>query len=329
MVRSKLRGWEVLNCLHVSPAGFNQSFRLSRDILPPDMTEPQDATGLDVRLESVLEGAFQAAGRGGGRRNLVRAFHQHAEFVVGPRAQQKYLNMSLPCSVLLGAAASTQKGVARMRLAGADVTRTKGHFGVYTSLLPAVPALRGWAWRSRVMNSRWGALYAGLAGPWSRKGREWFLQHRRNYSAVPLLAPLARGAAALGAEADGVADLGVVVPTTRVWADSGDAGVTVGLQSPELLQGGSGWGVEGDVSRQGWGTSLRVRGARTSKGNGEYSFLAGSYWQEPIQSRHTLSYVSHGKRARAVAGFRSDSDHKRLRFALEMELPPADPRATA
>lgn len=257
----------------------------------------EEHSGLDTSRIGGTSGAGGVSGTAFDLGHLT--WEQKAELVVGPRAQARYLNLSLPVSVLLGLAASTE---ASAEAKGGEFFSV-GPVRAYAQLTqPGLRELRGWAWAAELKDAWAGLFRAEVQRPWGLgSGGRWSLEHTRTHGAVPLPWPLLRASTAI---ADTLAQLwdapgplatvvSAVVPITRLRAASSGGSAGLGLRSADAPLGGAGWGGSLEASRQGWGAQVHLAGGdgEGDWGRPQYTVTAQGLWRQALQLAHEFRWM--------------------------------------
>jgi len=348
----KLQGlWQPLASFRLSSSGgAGADLRWSRELLPSEESEGADGSGLDVHLETSVDqpwpleprarqaGDVEALGfaRAAGSAQLPRpVLRQSAEVVIGPRAQAKYLNLTLPVSVVLGAAVSSEDSEEAMRDSAGSYSKGLGPVQVYARLTsPGIRELRGWAWAAEVADAWAGLFRTQVQRPWTRGGDSghWSLEHIRTHGVFSLPRPLAAGAASVssavarlldgfapGAEAEPYA---AVIPTTRLRAGSDGGGAALALQSSESALGGSGWEGTVEANRLGWGARLRLKGGsgQGAWGQPQYTVTGQAPWRKPLSLMHEFKWTLSDGQGAWVAVRPGEGEGKKPRVNMGLEI---------
>ncbi|CAE8586571.1 unnamed protein product, partial [Polarella glacialis] len=262
-----------------------------------------DGSGLDVHLETTLE--VPRADPEMSRPRALR-LEQRAEVVFGPRAQQKYMNLSLPVGLSVGAVLSPQRQAKSVDASGGSAGTDFGPVSFFARFsVPGLQELRGWRVGANLDDARAGAFSGQVQRPWGRKDGssdpgQWFLQHLRTHGIIrlpsfvgdglasasdrlaawsPPWSPGARSPEPQG-RADSLAPRPAVVPATRLRLGSDGGGAALGLESAQSGLGGPGWNGVVEVGRQGWGTRVSLAAGSADEGIGQprYTLTAHSPW---------------------------------------------------
>jgi len=301
---STLRAWRPLATLRLMPTGCEGSLRWSRSLSGESPEQLCDGSGLEVHLESVLAGEWPSAQEPPSSLELVTGmtdpgsekapprFKQSVELVVGPTAQARYLNVTLPVGVLFGASVDSQavrttaEGDSRGRQSEGQPFRVYAHFTV-----PGLNDLRGWLCELKADDSLVGQVQAQLLLPWARGSKtRWSVQHQRTHGAVSLpymsMKRLAAAAAAVASSWDGRVRgpreglCEAVIPTTLVKLSSDGRGAALSIDSSQAGLGGPGFGATVEATTAGWGVQLGLAGGNSQRGWGQphYSITAQAPW---------------------------------------------------
>ncbi|CAE8658000.1 unnamed protein product, partial [Polarella glacialis] len=275
-----------------------------------------DGGGLDVHLETTLE--VPRADPEMSRPRALR-LEQRAEVVFGPRAQQKYMNLSLPVGLSVGAVLSPQRQAKSVDASGGSAGTDFGPVSFFARFsVPGLQELRGWRVGANLDDARAGAFSGQVQRPWGRKDGssdpgQWFLQHLRTHGIIrlpsfvgdglasasdrlaawsPPWSPGARSPEPQG-RADSLAPRPAVVPATRLRLGSDGGGAALGLESAQSGLGGPGWNGVVEVGRQGWGTRVSLAAGSADEGIGQprYTLTAHSPWNGRTSLAHDFKWV--------------------------------------
>jgi len=310
---STLRAWRPLTTLRLMPTGCETLLRWSRSLSGEPPEQLCDGSGLEVHLESLLAVDWPSAQelrsnpsaqelpsnielvtgiKDPGSKKAPPRYKQSVELIVGPQAQAKYLNLTLPVGILLGASLDSQAlgPTAESGLSGQQSEnqplRVYAHFTA-----PGLNDLRGWLCELKAEDSWAGQLQAQLLRPWARGSKAlWSVQHQRTHGAVSLphlsLERLAAAAAAVASSWDGRVRgsseglCEAVIPTTLVKVGSNGRGAALSIDSSQAGLGGPGFGATVEATTAGWGIQLGLAGGNSQRGWGQphYSITAQAPW---------------------------------------------------
>lgn len=310
----QLRGWSPQGRLSAFRSGCSGSVRWSKAIMPSD--HEADGSGLDLRLESSVQAPWEHSAE-----NL--RFQQRAEVVFGPRAQAKYLNVSLPFGVLLGAVAGNSVNEDDSSGNSIGPVRLYGKFST-----PGISRLNGWTADGQVQDAQVGHVSGEVYGPWhsSREQVQWFLKHVRSHGPIRLPRFVGNSLAAVSSLFPGEEKTGqltprpVVIPSTKIRLSSEGTGAALGLESSPNL-GGSGWNGIVEVGPLGWGTRLSVAAgnADSELGQPRYSVSAHAPWKGNASLTHELKWMfTDGQWAGVTIRDGGPNGGKRVNFGVEI-----------
>lgn len=305
---AKLRGWQPSLSATVASSGNSASLRWSKALLPDEEApspEQADGTGLDLHFESSLKAAQpQSVSK------AENEWEQRAEVVIGPRAQAKYLNFSLPVGVALGAVVSS-------RVQPDDDGRPgtpPWHPKFFAELSwPGLYELCGWLLEARTLHRKVGALSGQAMRAWSSAENpsppaQWSLQHFKQHPPVRLPNIVGDGMdSASSFLRDRLSWLRqrsdpwtlrsssrpAVMPATKLRISSDGPSALLGLQSAQAGLGGSGFESVAEVSRLGWGAKLAVALGIADQGFGQprYAVTATGAWHNSTSVTHELKWM--------------------------------------
>jgi len=301
---STLKAWRPLATLRLMPTGCEMLLRWSRSLSGELPEELCDGSGLEVHLESLLAGEWPSAQELPSNLELLTGitdpgsekapprFKQSVELIVGPMAQARYLNLTLPVGVLLGASLDSQapSPTAESDLSGqqsaSQPLRVYARFTV-----PGLNDLRGWLCELKADDSWAGQIQAQLLRPWARDSKAlWSVQHQRTHGAVSLphltLGHLRAAAAGIASSWDGRVRgpseglCEALIPTTLVKLGSAGRGAALSVDSSQAGLGGPGFGATVEATTAGWGVQLGLAGGNSQRGWGQphYSITAQAPW---------------------------------------------------
>ncbi|CAE7205584.1 NTF4 [Symbiodinium natans] len=304
---TKLRGWQPSLRASVASTGKSASLRWSKALLPDDEAPSQqpDGTGLDLHFESSLK-----ADKPQSLSKVENEWEQRAEVVIGPRAQAKYLNFSLPVGVALGAVFSSRAQPGD----GASQATLPWRPKFFAELSwPGLYELRGWLVEAQTLHRRIGALSGQARRAWRSKAdpsppAQWALTHFKQHP--PFRLPNAVGNSMDSASSflrDRLtwlrqrsdpwtlrgASRPAVMPATKLRIGSDGPSALLGLQSAEAGLGGSGFESVVEVSRLGWGAKLAVALGIADQGFGQprYAVTASGAWHNSTSLMHELKWM--------------------------------------
>ncbi|CAE7306415.1 NTF4 [Symbiodinium sp. CCMP2592] len=280
----------------------------SKALLPDEEAlspEQVDGTGLDLHFESSLKAAQpQSVSK------AENEWEQRAEVVIGPRAQAKYLNFSLPVGVALGAVVSS-----RGQPGDGDRPGTPPWHPKFFAELswPGLYELRGWLLEARTLHQKIGALSGQAMRAWSSAENpsppaQWSLQHFKQHPPVRLPNIVGNGMDSassflrdrlswLRTRSDPWTLRGAsrpaVMPATKLRISSDGPSALLGLQSAQAGLGGSGFESVAEVSRLGWGAKLALALGIANQGFGQprYAVTATGAWHNSTSVTHELKWM--------------------------------------
>jgi len=335
--RSSLRGgWQPVTKVRLSHTGHSASMRCSKALLTDsgDGGEPlADGSGLDVNMETSVESPWPDANHQSQDQfgNIMpqtppgppqAVWRQKAEVVVGPRAQAKYLNLTLPMGVLLGAELRSGGGIAE------DSMWAGGPLSLYARFeMPGIRELSGLMGEGEVEDQWAGRLQGSVAKPFGKDAHaHWSLEHMRTHGLVRLPRALVGKMMQSGGWISSALGLGpgapspTLVPGTRVQASCNGCGATLALKSSQAGLGGPGWGGSVEMTTAGWGAGVKLSAGNADSGMGQpmYSVLASAPWGSPMRLLHEFKLMlADGQGVWAkVDGSRKGGP--RLNFGLEV-----------
>lgn len=300
---STLRAWRPLATLRLMPTGCETALRWSRSLSGESPEQLCDGSGLEIHLESLIAGGWPSAQElpsdleqltgmaDPGRDQAPPRFKQSVELIFGPMAQARYLNLTLPVGVLLGASLESRApGVTpENNLNGQSASQPFRAYARFTA--PGLNDLRGWLCELKADDSWAGQVQAQLLRPWARGSKAlWSVQHQRTHGAVSLphlaLGRLREAAAAVASSWDGrVRGLSeglceAVIPTTLFKVGSAGRGAALSVDSSQAGLGGPGFGATVEATTAGWGIQLGLAGGSSQRGWGQphYSITAQAPW---------------------------------------------------
>lgn len=289
--RWKARKWgQPYLRAQLSSDGPGVSLQWSKALLEKEVVP--NGTGLDVHVESALQEYPTEDSR-------ALQWSQRAELLVGPRAQEKLLNHSLPVGVLFGIAASRtfQDG----RVVEQELPTPYFRFEA-----PGLPDINGLVFDGAMKERHVGLLRGIVQGPWARlfKGSSqaaapvrWSVENTRTFERVRYPEFVGDGLAALEKRWAGRAPepppRPAVVPTTRFLASSEGGAAALNVESAESGLGSSGYGGSVEVSKEGWGAQLRlaVGNPEGDLGQPRYSVTATAPWKGKATYQQQLKWV--------------------------------------
>lgn len=336
-------GWRPTAAARAGPWGTSAALRWSRSLLGEG--HDTDATGLDLHLETSVEQPRSDSGATTPApeplvgspldESVVRShedakppiWRQRVEVVLGPEAQAKYLNMSLPVAMLLGAVFTPRVQGQTQADAGAAVAGGVPISGsVYFHFeQPGLRQLRGWVAEATLYDSWAGCFSARAMWPWARKGGAWFVEHFRTHAPVRLPKQIPDLVSAVATATGGVGSpvgSGVqpaAVPSSRLHVGSDGVGVAGRLESAEAGLGGAGWGGDFEVATGGWGARLHLAGPSAAQdwGQLQYALQVRALWGKAAEIVHELKLLFEDRQ-----GLSAEIQHTergpRLRLGLEV-----------
>jgi len=300
---STLRAWRPLATLRLMPKGCEMALRWSHSLSGESPEELCDGSGLEVHLESLVAAEWPSAREltgslelptgkiGHGSEKTLPRFKQSAELIIGPLAQARYLNVSLPVGVLLGASLDS-RGPGNSGEQSDWTTESKPTPRVYASFtVPGLNDLRGWLCQVEADDSWAGQVQAHLLRPWARGSKAlWSIQHQRRHGAVSLphlaLGRLRTAVAGIASSWDGRVRgsseglCEAVIPTTLVKLGSAGRLANVRVESQQAGLGGPGFIATMEAGTNGWGIQLGLAGGNSQRswGQPQYSITTQAPW---------------------------------------------------
>eukprot|EP00438_Fugacium_kawagutii_P033680 Skav203311 [mRNA] locus=scaffold1007:24918:26315:- [translate_table: standard] len=300
---SKLRGWQPSFRSHIAKKSYGASMQWSKAMLQDGEQTQPDGTGLDINIETSMQAPRDS--------KAEKEWEQRAEVVLGPRAQAKYLNFSLPVGLKLGAVVSSkptqqdeqngaEEGASRVPRIYADIS------------WPGLNELQGWLLEAQTLHRRVGAWTGQVRRDWQIKNRpkpetDWSLQHFQQYRPFRLPAIVGDGMASASAFIqdsfghlwDGYHRIPqptprpAVIPATKLRIGSNGPGALLGLQSAQSGLGGSGFDGVVEVSKLGWGAKLALALGVADEGLGQprYAITASGAWHNKTSILHELKWM--------------------------------------
>lgn len=300
---SKLLGWRPVTNCNLSPDGYFGALRWSRPLLAR-LSTADDGRGLDLQVETSMKRPWKPT------TEQLAEWQSKAEIVFGPEAQSKLMNLSLPVSIVMGAA-----------LAG-DSVRWPEVPRLYLRLKrPGASDLDGWMCDCEVTDATLGVVHAQCQRP--REGRRtWVVEHARSHGIFGLPAILVEGVASAwstvlrswGQDTD-VHEPVAVIPSTRMRASSDGLAAALRLVSAEGL--GYGWDGSVEVDTRGWSTQLRLK-ADVNEGFWEYVVRSFSGWNQ--RSRYSHEVKCGLEQGTAIWASMGKGDCGKPRFNIGMEM---------
>lgn len=295
-VASKLRGWQPTFRTQLGKESYGASMKWSKAMLVEGKETQPDGTGLDVNLETSMQAPRNS--------KVEKVWAQRAEVVLGPRAQAKYFNFSLPVGVKVGAVISSQdgaeEGASRVPKIYADIS------------WPGLNELRGWLLEGQTQHRRVGAVAGQIHRGWRSKelpkpDTDWSLQHFQQYRTFRLPALVGDSmASATSFIQDSFNHLWdgyhriprptprpAVIPATKLSIGSNGPGALLGLQSAQSGLGGSGFNGVVEVSKLGWAAKLALALGVADEGFGQprYAITASGAWNNKTAVSHELKWM--------------------------------------
>lgn len=301
----KLRGWQPSFQSHIAKRSYGASMRWSKAMLPDGEHTQPDGTGLDVNLETSMQAPRDS--------KAEKEWEQRAEVVLGPRAQVKYFNFSLPVGVKLGAVISSQRPESSDEQKGGEEGESARVPRIYADISwPGLNELQGWLLEAQTLHRKVGELSGQIRRGWRSKEipkpeTDWSLQHFQQYRPFRLPAMVGDGmASASNFIQDSFSHFWdgshriprptprpAVIPATKLRIGSNGPGARLGLQSAQSGLGGSGFDGVVEVNKLGWGAKVALALGVADEGFGQprYAITATGAWHSKSSIMHELKWM--------------------------------------
>lgn len=301
----KLRGWQPSFQSHIAKRSYGASMRWSKAMLPDGEHTQPDGTGLDVNLETSMQAPRDS--------KAEKEWEQRAEVVLGPRAQAKYFNFSLPVGVKLGAVISSQRPESSDEQKGGEEGESARVPRIYADISwPGLNELQGWLLEAQTLHRKVGELSGQIRRGWRSKEipkpeTDWSLQHFQQYRPFRLPAMVGDGmASASNLIQDSISHFWdgshriprptprpAVIPATKLRIGSNGPDARLGLQSAQSGLGGSGFDGVVEVNKLGWGAKVALALGVADEGFGQprYAITATGAWHNKTSIMHELKWM--------------------------------------
>eukprot|EP00933_Yihiella_yeosuensis_P046395 TRINITY_DN41909_c0_g1_i1.p1 TRINITY_DN41909_c0_g1~~TRINITY_DN41909_c0_g1_i1.p1 ORF type:complete len:510 (+),score=97.01 TRINITY_DN41909_c0_g1_i1:132-1661(+) len=346
---AQLAGFQPESRLRVAKKGWKAALRMSKDFLEATNGDSSsngepDGSGLDLHVETSIQAPYHHTERS--KNGEPVSIEQRAEVVLGPRAQERYLNMSFPVGLMVGAVASAEideDGLELGRTASSSSSEGREPVKLYAELkVPGGRPLRGWLAEAEVEDRDVGLVSGQVKQPWTREKKidgssagdegSWILQHLRTHGTFRLPNFVGDSISAVGSLMSGWGKSNLplgngppprpaVVPTTKLRAGSNGGGAALGLTSSQNGLGRTGWDGLVEVSRMGWGARLALAAGSSDEGLGQprYTVTAHSPWEGRTSVSHDLKWVfSDGQWAGVEVKDAGPGRRPRMNFNVEI-----------
>jgi len=337
-------GWQPLTSLSLAPSGWSAALKFSRNLLQTDnqkVPRAPDGIGLDLHVETKFTRPWASIAQLPNEAELAGlvandftstagTWQQKVELMIGPEAQLKLMNVTLPLGILIGATFGQKQtdhaSSSDVTAPGASSTANKP-YDIYVRFeTPGLNDLRGYTLEGEVHDSWAGRVKALARNSWVNSFREWSLEHSRKHEAITL--PFAvREVVATASSALPSLDRLIgwrpkeppaVVPSTLVQLGSNGGVAALGLQSGQAGLGGPAWGSSIQMSRAGWAAHLSLAGGGGPKsGRPQYLITAKKAWSAPAEYAHELKWMLNDGQG-VWATVRTTETGPRLNFGLEV-----------